>query len=290
MKYTRACLLLVVFLGMQVSYVSGQTNTQVRDLMELSPIELESTLHEVYKREADGKITDQEPPPSPFAILRSGDVEALRTFLDQGGDPNTTQGRMPHPLLFSAIYLLKYECAELLIQQGADVNAVTYGGYNIATMALLLLNDVKVLQYDGRANMEIIRKRKQAVQLLVDHGAIIDKNTVAEKVSAAGERLWKHAQEKRAAVIEAACLPNSILLPTEHIAATSLDDTAKLAEWLNRHSGNVNQVIAVTVHPGGERAEMLLYEMCVERNIRLFTYRILKKVSKTEKRSGDYCP
>ncbi|MDD3545435.1 MAG: hypothetical protein PHG96_08785 [Kiritimatiellae bacterium] len=274
MKYTRACLLLVVFLGMQVSYVSGQTNTQVRDLMELSPIELESTLHEVYKRETDRKITDQEPPPSPFAILRSGDVEALRTFLDQGGDPNTTQGRMPHPLLFSAIYLLKYECAELLIQQGADVNAVTYGGYNIATMALLLLNDAKVLQFDGRANMEIIRKRKQAVQLLVDHGAIIDKNMVAEKVSAAGERLWKHAQKQGDNIIKAECYPDFILLPNEKFAIASRDSAVKLAEWLDQHYGNGSHVIAVTVHPGGEQAEMLLYDMCLERNIRLFTHRV----------------
>jgi len=274
MKYTRACLLLVVFLGMQVSYVSGQTTTQVRDLMELSPIELESTLHEVYKRETDRKITDQEPPPSPFAILRSGDVEALRTFLDQGGDPNTTQGRMPHPLLFSAIYLLKYECAELLIQQGADVNAVTYGGYNIATMALLLLNDAKVLQFDGRANMEIIRKRKQAVQLLVDHGAIIDKNMVAEKVSAAGERLWKHAQKQGDNIIKAECYPDFILLPNEKFAIASRDSAVKLAEWLDQHYGNGSHVIAVTVHPGGEQAEMLLYDMCLERNIRLFTHRV----------------
>lgn len=274
MKYTRACLLLVVFLGMQVSYVSGQTNTQVRDLMELSPIELESTLHEVYKRETDRKNTDQEPPPSPFAILRSGDVEALRTFLDQGGDPNTTQGRMPHPLLFSAIYLLKYECAELLIQQGADVNAVTYGGYNIATMALLLLNDAKVLQFDGRANMEIIRKRKQAVQLLVDHGAIIDKNMVAEKVSAAGERLWKHAQKQGDNIIKAECYPDFILLPNEKFAIASRDSAVKLAEWLDQHYGNGSHVIAVTVHPGGEQAEMLLYDMCLERNIRLFTHRV----------------
>ena len=274
MKYTRACLLLVVFLGMQVSYVSGQTNTQVRDLMELSPIELESTLHEVYKRETDRKITDQEPPPSPFAILRSGDVEALRTFLDQGGDPNTTQGRMPHPLLFSAIYLLKYECAELLIQQGADVNAATYGGYNIATMALLLLNDAKVLQFDGRANMEIIRKRKQAVQLLVDHGAIIDKNMVAEKVSAAGERLWKHAQKQGDNIIKAECYPDFILLPNEKFAIASRDSAVKLAEWLDQHYGNGSHVIAVTVHPGGEQAEMLLYDMCLERNIRLFTHRV----------------
>lgn len=274
MKYTRACLLLVVFLGMQVSYVSGQTTTQVRDLMELSPIELESTLHEVYKRETDRKITDQEPPPSPFAILRSGDVEALRTFLDQGGDPNTTQGRMPHPLLFSAIYLLEYECAELLIQQGADVNAVTYGGYNIATMALLLLNDAKVLQFDGRANMEIIRKRKQAVQLLVDHGAIIDKNMVAEKVSAAGERLWKHAQKQGDNIIKAECYPDFILLPNEKFAIASRDSAVKLAEWLDQHYGNGSHVIAVTVHPGGEQAEMLLYDMCLERNIRLFTHRV----------------
>jgi hypothetical protein len=259
---------------MQVSYVSGQTNTQVRDLMELSPIELESTLHEVYKRETDRKITDQEPPPSPFAILRSGDVEALRTFLDQGGDPNTTQGRMPHPLLFSAIYLLKYECAELLIQQGADVNAVTYGGYNIATMALLLLNDAKVLQFDGRANMEIIRKRKQAVQLLVDHGAIIDKNMVAEKVSAAGERLWKHAQKQGDNIIKAECYPDFILLPNEKFAIASRDSAVKLAEWLDQHYGNGSHVIAVTVHPGGEQAEMLLYDMCLERNIRLFTHRV----------------
>lgn len=273
MKYTRACLLLVVFLGMQVSYVFGQTNTQVRDLMELSPIELESTLHEVYKRETDRKITDQEPPLSPFAILRSGDVEALRTFLDQGGDPNTTQGRMPHPLLFSAIYLLKYECAELLIQQGADVNAATYGGYNIATMALLLLNDAKVLQFDGRANMEIIRKRKQAVQLLVDHGAIIDKNMVAEKVSAAGERLWKHAQKQGDNIIKAECYPDFILLPNEKFAIASRDSAVKLAEWLDQHYGNGSHVIAVTVHPGGEQAEMLLYDMCIERNIRLFTHR-----------------
>lgn len=273
MKCTRACLLLVVFMGMQVTYVSGQTNPQVRDLMELSPIELESTLHEVYKRETDRKITDQEPPPSPFAILRSGDVEALRSFLDQGGDPNTTQGRMPHPLLFSAIYLLKYECAELLIQQGADVNAATYGGYNIATMALLLLNDAKVLQFNGRANMEIIRKRKQAVQLLVDHGAIIDKNMVAEKVSAAGERLWKHAQKQGDIIIKAECYPGFILLPNEKFAIASRDSAVKLAEWLDQHYGNGSHVIAVTVHPGGEQAEMLLYDMCIERNIRLFTHR-----------------
>lgn len=275
MKYIQTCLLLVVSLGMQVSYGSGQTNAQVSDLMELSPTELEAALHEVFQREADKNTTEQEPPPSAFALLRSGDVEALQAFLDQGGDPNKTQGRMPHPLLFSAIYLLKYECAELLIQRGADVNATTYGGYNIGTMASLLLNDAKVLQYDGRANMEIIRKRKQAVQLLVDHGAIIDNNTVAEKVSAAGERLWEHAQKEGNIIIKAECFPNSILLPNEKVAIASQDNTAKLAEWLDWHYGNGSQVIAVTVHPGGEQAEMLLYDMCLERNIRLFTHRVI---------------
>lgn len=275
MNYIQVCILLVMSLGMQVSYVSGQTNAHVRDLMELSPKELEAALQEVFQREADRKTTDQKPTPSAFALLRSGDEEALRVFLDQGGDPNLTQGNMPHPLLFSAIYLLKYECAELLIQQGADVNATTYGGYNIGTMALLLLNDAKALQYDGRANMEIIRKRKQAIQLLVDHGAIIDNNTVAEKVSAAGDRLWDHAQKQGNIIIKAECFSDFILLPNEKSSISSRDNTTKLAEWLDRHNGNVNQVIAVTVHPGGERAEMLLYEMCVERNIRLFTHRLL---------------
>ena len=279
MNYIQVCLLLVMSLGMQVSYVSGQTNAHVRDLMELSPKELEAALQEVFQREADRKTTDQKPTPSAFALLRSGDEEALRVFLDQGGDPNLTQGSMPHPLLFSAIYLLKYECAELLIQQGADVNATTYGGYNIGTMALLLLNDAKMLQYDGKASMEIIRRRQKAIELLVDHGADIDKQTVSQKINVIGERLWKHAQEMGAAVIKVECLPNSILLPTENIATTSLDADAQLAEWLNRHNGNVNQVIAVTVHPGGERAEMLLYEMCVERNIRLFTHKILISMS-----------
>lgn len=274
MKYIQTCLLLVVTMGIHIPYVSGQTNDQRGDLMELTPVELDAVLTGIFQREATKKATFQEPPTSAFDILRSGDIEALQAFLDRGGDPNETLGKMPHPLLFSAVLTLKLECAELLIQRGADINAITYGGFTIGTMALLLLNDAKMLQYDGKANMEIISKRNEAVELLVGHGADIDKQTASEKINAVGERVWNHAKEKGATVIKAECLPSSILLPTEKISTPSSGDTATLTEWLDRHNGETNMVIAVSVHLGGEQAELRLYEMCLERNIRVFTFRV----------------
>ena len=54
MNYIQVCLLLVMSLGMQVSYVSGQTNAHVRDLMELSPKELEAALQEVFMVTGEG--------------------------------------------------------------------------------------------------------------------------------------------------------------------------------------------------------------------------------------------
>lgn len=276
MKFIQTFQLLVVTMGIHIPYVSGQTNDQSCDLMELTPIELDAVLTGIFQREAANKTTLQDSSPSAFDILRSGDIEALQAFLDSGGDPNETLGKMPHSLLFSAVLTLKLECAELLIQRGADINAITYGGFTIGTMALLLLNDAKMLQYNAKANMEIISKRNQAVELLVGHGADIDKQTASEKINGIGERVWNHAKEKGATIIQAECYSNSMLLPTGKIALASLEDTVKLKEWLDQYHGNTNQVIAVSVHPGGEQAELRLYEMCLERNIRVFTHRVGK--------------
>lgn len=86
--------------------------------------------------------------------------------------------------------------------------------------------------------------------------------------------VYGNMPKNRGTNIKAECYPDFILLPNEKFAIASRDSAVKLAEWLDQHYGNGSHVIAVTVHPGGEQAEMLLYDMCLERNIRLFTHRV----------------
>ncbi|MCL7032641.1 hypothetical protein MKW94_027747, partial [Papaver nudicaule] len=57
----------------------------------------------------------------------NGHRDAVKVLLDHGANPNVAIGLYTYIPLFSAISAKSWECVELLLQAGADPNAVSYG-------------------------------------------------------------------------------------------------------------------------------------------------------------------
>ena len=258
-----------------------QSDEQNDDLDKLTPAQQDDLYLQLLKKSAEMAKPYQEPPPDAFDFCRNGDVEALRHYLDNGGDPNwdkQTAG-LPSPLLLSAILTFHNECAKLLIDRGANVNAPAFNVRNIATAAGLKLIDLKMTQFYGRGNSNGVEQLSKAIDLLIAHGATLDGPFLAKKCNEIGESAWNHASKRGDTIISAECLPDSIALPAEKIVLSSLGESGTLAAWLDQQSGKTNLIIAATVLSGGEQAEKLLFDMCLGRNVRMFTRQIISSPS-----------
>ena len=122
-----------------------------------------------------------------------GNIEAVKQYLDGGGDVNAKDdfdGRTP---LHYAAQLGHKEIVELLIANGADVNARRDGGrtpllsaaYGHKEIVELLINagaDVNAKGYDGWTPLEraIKRNHPETADLLRKHGGKTSEELIAE--------------------------------------------------------------------------------------------------------------
>ena len=254
-----------------------QSEEQSEDLGKLTPEQQDELYQQLLEKSAEMGKPYQDPPPDAFDFCRNGDVEALRHYLDNGGDPNwdkQTAG-IPSPLLLWAILMFHNECAELLIDRGANVNAPAFNVGNISTAAGLKLIDVKMTQFHGKGNSHAVEQLSKAVDLLAGHGAIQDKPFLVNKSNEVGARAWKHAQDRGDAIVQAECKPDAISLPAEQISMLSVDDSESLEAWLKIQAGKTNMVIAVVVFPGGDESEKRLLDLCMKYDVRMFTHQVI---------------
>ena len=247
------------------------------DMDKLTPAQQNDLYQQLLNKSSEMARPYQEPPPDAYDYCRNGEVEALRKYLDNGGDPNwdkRTAG-LPAPLLLWAILAFHNECVELLIERGADVNAPAFNVRNIATAAGLKLIDLKMTQFYGKGNRHGIEQLSQAIDLLIAHGAVLDNPFLAEKLNEAGIRAWNLAKSRGDAIVVAECRPDSIILPGLQISWSSLAESEHLATWCEQQAGKSNMVIAATIHPGGERSGERLLDLCMTYGVRMFTHQVI---------------
>lgn len=257
------------------SEVLCQPEVQTTDLRELSS-QQQDELYQILLKRTEDMAKPYQRPLDAFDYCGSGDIDALRDYLDNGGDPNWVKqpAGMPYPLLLSAILTFNVECAELLIKRGANVNVPAFNVRNIATAVALKRIDIKNAQYNGKGNIQHYHQLNQGLNMLLAHGAMIDNQFLTQKANEAGKSLWKQANDINDIIIVVKCMPDYIHYTDIEIAEINMQDTERISAWLDKQIGKIDHVIAVDVYSGGEQTEKLLYDLCMERNIRLFTRRI----------------
>ena len=118
-----------------------------------------------------------------FAAAKNSDIKELRTFLDQGTDPNSFDEDGDHLLMYAALYS-SIDCMQLLIDKGSNVNAkngldetaLMWAVHDLAKMKLLIQHgaDVNAKAKSGNTPLLIAsvgNGKYEAVKLLLDHGA-----------------------------------------------------------------------------------------------------------------------
>jgi hypothetical protein len=106
--------------------------------------------------------------PSPFALIKAGDIDGLTAYLDKGGDPNLDLGlsNTPYPLLASAVVGVRVDCAELLLDRGADVNAEVGEGSTPLSLTEEMLQLAKT-----KSDAGMVVRLENMIALLKSHGA-----------------------------------------------------------------------------------------------------------------------
>ena len=262
------------YTGLFLMYVATCHGGDIqKDPRQMTPAELDAALSNLYERSQELNIL---PAPGVFDFCRSGDVDSLRKYLDNGGDPNFIQDKeWPYPPLLSALLSDQMACADLLIDRGADVNAPAWG-HNIVTVFHGFLLNAKMQQFFLKGDPERILNTQRRIEYLTNHGAVADEAFVQSQINDAGEKAWSYSSDKTSDTIVAAeCRGDSIILPTEDIKASVLDEIDSLSKWLDDQSGETNIVVAATVYPDGKQTENILFNMCLEKNVRMFTHKVL---------------
>ena len=138
------------------------------------------------------------PPPPDISIIdaaRDGNIEAVKQHIAAGTDVSARHNMGRHTPLYFAVFKGHMEIAELLIANGADVNAKNIGDFAALHMAaswghkeiveLLITNgaDVNAKDENGETPLDkaIISKHTETADLLRKHGA-----KTAEELDAAG--------------------------------------------------------------------------------------------------------
>ena len=278
MKYARHTGLLLLFVTI------CQADDLQKDPRQMTPAELDAALSNLYERSQETVIP---PAPDAFDYCQIGDVDSLRKYLDNGGDPNLIQKEeWPYPLLLSALLSDQMACADLLIDRGADVNAPAWG-HNIVTVFNGFLLNAKMKQFTGKGDPERIHNTQRRIDYLTNHGAVADEAFVQAQINDAGEKAWAYSHEKTSdTVVAAECGRDSIFLPTENIKSPVLGEIDPLSKWLDALSGKTNLVVAATVYPDGKQAENILFDMCLEKNVRMFTYKVLPSAPEQREENG----
>ena len=262
------------YIGLFLMYVATCHGGDIRkDPRQMTPAEIDAALSNIYERSQEADIL---PAPDAFDFCRSGDVDSLRKYLDNGGDPNLIQKEeWPYPLLLSALLSDQMACADLLIDRGADVNAPAWG-HNIVTVFNGFLLNAKMKQFTGKGDSQRIHNTQRRIDYLTNHGAVADKAFVQTQINEAGEKAWAYSREKTSdTVVAAECGRDSIFIPTENIKVPVLGEIDPLSKWLDAQSGKTYLVVAATVYSDGQQAENTLFNMCLEKNVRMFTHKVL---------------
>lgn len=126
------------------------------------------------------------------------DLEKLGLFMEAGIDVNQVVDGVPPIVWLASVHRANCQIAQLLIDNGADVNAVSGDGVNAIGMALctghkdlarlLIANgvDVNAVQANGLTLLAMQADRKEMAQFLIENGA--DANAEIAPGSAALER------------------------------------------------------------------------------------------------------
>jgi N-acyl-D-amino-acid deacylase len=131
----------------------------------------------------DHKPVAKSLPTALAEAIRDGDLKAVRAQFDAGVDVNARDADDNTPLLLAAVYA-GTECVDLLIRQGADVNAKNKLGttplhraatnYEKAKLLIDARADVKVKTGSGRTPLTLAARKagnSKTVKLLLDKGA-----------------------------------------------------------------------------------------------------------------------
>ncbi len=260
------------------STVCGATNITENDLKGMSSKELDAVLAETLARTAERSSQYQGLSANVYEYCRNGDVELLRNYLENGGNPNGNNPTdVPYPLLLAALIADQYECADMLIEHGADVNAPSRIA-NIATELRLIMLNAEAMYFCGKAGYERLEKAKRRVDYMMARGATVDEVLVSEAIMKASEKLLAYSKSEYGdSVINAKCGQKYIQLPSMKIDLLNCSETS--LEWFRQQCGNTNIIIAATVLPGGREAAEKLANICYSNKIRMFIVKQLPPLS-----------
>ncbi len=120
----------------------------------------------LYSRDAG---LDQDPGTAIWRAARWGDVDAVRDYLDEGGDPYATEPEFGATLMSMAGYAAQLDVVALLIERGVDVNhrdargntplhaAARFGNDEIVGLLLENGADAEIENRGGRTPEELAR-------------------------------------------------------------------------------------------------------------------------------------
>ena len=115
--------------------------------------------------------------------VEDGDFDAVKSFIDNGGDINKNYGIYePIYLIIEAVYNEHYDIAKLLIYNGADVNvsdsdrtalhyAIDNSDYDMVKLLIDNGADIKKNTDDGDSPLLLTDSNWKLIKLLIEKGA-----------------------------------------------------------------------------------------------------------------------
>jgi ankyrin repeat protein len=89
-----------------------------------------------------------------FDAVRTGDLEILKTYIKYGGNIDNTIVTGSTLLMIAATYG-QSEAAEILIDAGAEVNAVNYGGMTALMFSMLRTSNIETVRLLIKAKADV---------------------------------------------------------------------------------------------------------------------------------------
>jgi len=111
--------------------LSGETLSQLKHLIHEMNIELKRDEKNIMM---DGAAPVKRKPANFYLMLREGNVEGVRSILNDGQDPSVTTSDGATPLMAAAVHD-QPEIAELLLALGAEADAQDNRGYSALMIA-----------------------------------------------------------------------------------------------------------------------------------------------------------
>ena len=106
--------------------------------------------------------------PTPFKLIKNGDIVGLKKYLDEGGNPNLDLrlSSTPYSLLASAVVAVNIDCAELLLKHGANANTIIGDGSTPLSLTLEKLQHAEQIK-----DVDMLLRLRRMVKLLNSYGA-----------------------------------------------------------------------------------------------------------------------